>query len=205
MTLRMRNIGGLALFALFTTFAAGCATTDRKVTVLYQPSVYAHGGSGNLYLTAAGVHSASGKTGNTQLVIGKVKDTDGNQTGDIVTTVTPADLILDAFSRELSNAGYKVIRTNTLPGDVPKGISVATTEIKMEDVSSLIKDEGSGRLTVSLELWKNGKKFKKFYYESGYSDSAFKGRDLLLQDILQKALQGLMEKAVPEIIREMEK
>lgn len=205
MMLSVRNITCMAVLALFMTMAAGCAATGRKVTVLYQPSVYVGGGSGNLYLTAAGVRSEPGKTDSTQWIIGKVKNDEGNQTGDIVTTIAPADLFLDAFSRELANSGYKIISVNTLPEDVPKAISIAMTEIKMEDISSILKDEGSGRLTVSLELWKNGKKFKKLYYESGYSDSAFKGRDLLLQDILQKALQGLMEKAVPEIIRELEK
>ena len=205
MTQLLRNITGMAVLALFMTMAEGCAATEKYVNVLYQPSVYAGGGAGNLYLTAAGARSEPGKTVSAKWKIGKVKDNDGNQTGDIVTTVAPVDLVLDAFNRELTNAGYKIIRVTALPDDVTKVISVDRTEIKMEDVSSIIKDEGTGRLTVSLELWKNGKKFKKLYYESGYSDSAFKGRDLLLQDILQKALQGIMEKAIPEIIKELGK
>jgi len=205
MTLLLRNITSMAVLALFMTMAERCAATEKYVNVLYQPSVYAGGGAGNLYLTAAGARSEPGKTVSTKWIIGKVKNNDGNETGDIVTTVAPGDLVLDAFNRELTNAGYKIIRVTALPDDVTKGISVDRAEIKMESVSSIIKDEGTGRLTVSLELWENGKKFKKLYYESGYSDSAFKGRDLLLHDILQKALQGIMEKAIPEIIKELGK
>ena len=205
MTLFVRIITGMSVLALFMVLAAGCAATDKYVNVLYQPSVYAGGGAGTLYLTAPGARSEQGKTASAKWIIGKVINNDGNQTGEIVTTIAPVDLVLDAFNRELTNAGYKIFRVTALPGDVMKGISVDRAEIKMEDVSSIYKDEGTGRLIVSLDLWKNGKNFKKLYYESAYSDSAFKGRDLLLQDILQKALQGVMEKAVPEIVKELGK
>ena len=195
----------MSVLALFMIMAAGCAATDRYVNVLYRPSVYAGGGAGNLFLTATGMHAEPGKAAGTKWIIGKVKNNDGSQTGDVVTTVAPVDLILDAFNRELTSAGYKIIRVNALPDDVTKGISVDRAEIKIENVSSIMKDEGTVRLTISLDLWKNKKKLKKIHYESGYSDAAFKGRDLRLQDITQKALQGLMEKAIPEIIKELGK
>jgi hypothetical protein len=54
-----------------------------------------------------------------------------------------------------------------------------------------------------LELWKNGKKFKKLDYEAQKSDFAIKDRDLLLPNILQNTLQDLMKQAVPDLIKAM--
>jgi hypothetical protein len=75
--------------------------------------------------------------------------------------------------------------------------------LDLEEVSSIIKAEGSSRLIFSLELWKNGKKFKKSNYESRTSDFAIKDRDLLLPAILQNSLQDLMKQAVPDLIKEL--
>ncbi len=195
----------MAAFLLFSAAIGGCATSGKKVTILYQPAVNATGGSGDLYLAGAAVRPETGKPGVIQWVVGKVKDSDGNPVGDIVSPMPPGDLFLDALNRELTNAGYKVARVESLPGGVSKGLAVTMTNVNLEDVSSIIKDEGSGRLSMSLELWKNGKAIKKLYYESGFSDFAIKDRDLLLPDILQKSLQNLMKQAVPEIIKELGK
>jgi hypothetical protein len=199
------NIICVAGLALFFAMVAGCATTGKKVTILYQPVVNATGGSGELYLAAAAGRPEAGKPGVVQWVIGKVKNSDGDPVGDIVTPMAPGDLFQDALNRELTNAGYRVMRVNSLPGDVTRGLVVTMTNINLDEVSSIIKVEGSGRLSMSLELWKNGKAFKKLYYESGFSDFAIKDRDLLLPDILQNALQSLMKQSVPEIIKELGK
>lgn len=189
----------------FIAAIAGCATTGKKVTVLYQPVVNATGGSGELYLASASGKPDAGKPGVVQWVIGKVKNSDGDPVGDVVSPMAPGDLFQDALNRELTNAGYKVVRVESLPAGVGKGLFVTMTNINLDEASSILKDEGSGRISMSLELWKNGKAFKKLYYESGYSDFAVKDRDLLLPDILQKSLQSLMKQAVPEIIKELGK
>ncbi len=199
-----KKISRAAGLIFLISMLAGCAT-DRKITLLYQPSVFATGGSGTLYLAASGARPASGKTDSVQWIIGKVKNSDGDTVGDVVTTIAPGDLILDAFNQELTRAGYKVMRVKALPGDVSKGVDVSGLNINMLEVTSIMKSEGKSNLTVSLELWKNGKKFKKLDYQTGFSDFALKDRNLLLPEILQKALQNLMEQAVPEIIRDMGK
>ncbi len=199
------NIICVAGMALFVGMLAGCATTGKKVTILYQPVVNATGGSGELYLAAAAVSPEAGKPGVARWAIGKVKDTEGDPVGDIVTPIPPGDLFLDALKRELTNAGYKVARVNSLPGGVTMGIAVTVANISLDDVTSVLKDEGTARLTMSLELWSNGKAVKRLYYESGFSDFAIKDRDLLMPDILQKALQSLMKQAVPEVIKELGK
>jgi hypothetical protein len=197
-----KNLSRAAGFIFLISILAGCAT-DRKITLLYQPSVFATGGSGTLYLAASESRPASGKADSVQWIIGKVKNSDGDTVGDVVTTVAPSDLIMDAFSQELTRAGYKVLRVKTLPGDVSKGVNISALKVNLVEVSSIVKSEGTSNLTVSLELWKNGKKFKKLDYKTGFSDYALKDRDLLLPETLQKALQTLMEQAVPEIIKDM--
>lgn len=199
----VRNTVSTAACILFVALLAGCATYDQKVTLLYQPVVNAGGGAGELYLAAAGGRSGTGKAGAVQWIIGKVKNSDGEQVGDIVTTVSPNDMVLDAFSRELKVSGYRVTQVNTLPEDVSKGVVISLIDMNLEEVVSIVKAEGQSRLTVSLELWKNGKIFKKLYYQTGFSDFAIKDRNTLLPTTLQKALQELMRQAVPEIIKQI--
>ena len=85
-----------------------------------------------------------------------------------------------------------------------KGIVITRTDLTLDEESSIIKADGSSRLTTSLELWKNGKKFKKIDYESRYSDLAVRDRDMLLPNILQNTMQDLMKQAVPDLIKELE-
>ncbi len=197
-----RNISRVAGLVILVSILSGCAT-DRKITPLYQPSVFATGGSGALYLSASGARPGSGKDGSVQWIIGKVKNSDGDTVGDVVTPIAPADLVLDAFTQELTKAGYKVMRVSTLPGNVAKGVDISGLNLNLVEVSSIMRSEGTSSVTISLELWKNGKKFKRLDYQTGYSDYAIKDRELLLPETLQKALRNLMEQAVPEIIKNM--
>lgn len=199
----MRNNVGIGMCILFASLLAGCATYDQKVTLLYQPVVNAGGGSGDLYLSAAGGRAGTGKAGAVQWIIGKVKNSDGDQVGDIVTTISPNDMVLDAFSRELKVSGYRVTQVNALPEGVSKGVVVSSIDMNLEEIVSIVKVEGQSRLTVSLELWKNGKISKKLYYQTGFSDFAIKDRNTLLPTTLQKALQELMKQAVPDIIKQI--
>ncbi len=197
-----RNFSRAAGLVFLVSILAGCAT-DRKITLLYQPSVFTTGGSGTLYLAASGARPGSGKAGSVRWVIGKVKNSEGDTVGDVLTAIAPADLVLDAFTQELTKAGYKVIRAKALPGDVAKGVDISGLNLNLVEVSSIMRSEGTSSVTISLELWKNGKKFKRLDYQTGYSDYAIKDRELLLPETLQKALQNLMEQAVPEIIKNM--
>ncbi len=196
----MYLISAVAIMALFE----GCATYDQSVTMLYHPAANAAGGSGELYLAGAGMPPVSENPGNIKWIIGKVTYSDWRQSGDIVSKVSPNDMVLDALNRELAIAGYRVRRVNGLPGDAVKGIVVTMTDINLDEDSSLIKVAGSCRASVSLELWKNGNKVRKLDYQSKFSDEVIKGRDMLfLQTVLQNALQDVMKQAVPEIIRQM--
>lgn len=196
------NLSRAAILVFLVSILAGCAT-DRKITPLYLPSVYVTGGSGVLYLAESGALPGTGKAGSVHWIIGKVKNSDGDTLGDVVTTIAPADMVLDAFNQELTKAGYKVMRVNTLPAKVAKGVDITGLNLKLVEVSSIMRSEGTSSVTISLDLWKNGKKFKRLDYQTGFSDYAIKDRQLLLPETLQKAMQNLMEQAVPEIIKNL--
>ena len=189
---------------VFPAMVTGCATVDRKVNVFYQPVVHGPGGSGEIYVAVTGGQPRlPGKTA-VQWVVGKVKTRDGEKTGDVVMTNAPDDLAMDAFKQELTAAGYKVMPVDALPEEVTKGVGIAGATVELDETSDFIKSEGISRLSVSVELWKNGRKFKKLDYKSMLSDFAIKDRDRLLPTLLQKALQEVMKQAIPEIVRALE-
>jgi hypothetical protein len=204
----MKNFAGIFRFEIvciiMLMILTGCATYDQSVTMLYHPVTNAVGGSGELYLAATGMRPGTANSGNIKWIIGKVKYTDWRQSGDVLSKVSPNDMVLDALTREFTVAGYQVRQVNTLPEDANKGIVISLTDINLDEDSSIIKDEGSCRVTISLELWRSGNKVRKLDYQSKFSDEAIKGRDMLfLQTVLQNALQDVMKQAVPEIIRQM--
>lgn len=190
-----------AVGLLFLSLMAGCATVNRKVTLLYQPVVHDGTGKGALYLAAT-----PGTTGHAdvQWVLGKVKNEDGELVGDIVSPIAPTDVALDALRQELGTAGYKVSTVGSLPQQAAKGIVVTGVDFHLAEAFSLVKSDDKCRVKISMELWKNGAKFRKLSYESSLSDFAVKDRDLLAQNILQKALQDTMQRAIPEIIAAFE-
>lgn len=193
-----RGVAYAVAGSLLFGFMMGCAAANQKVTVLYQPVVHDVTGAGELYL--AGAKGSAGQT-DIQWVVGTVKNSAGEPVGDIVLPIAPADLVMDAFKQEFTAAGYSTSLVGLLPQGIAKGIVVTGAEIHMEEVSSLIKAEGTSRVKVSVEVWKQGRVVKKLAYEARISDFAVKDRDQLLPDTLQKALQEIMKQAVPEVIK----
>jgi hypothetical protein len=191
----------LLIMLLFPALIAGCATVDRKVDVLYQPVANGTGGAGDLYLSASGRQQGIGAKGTVQWIVGTVKNKDGEKTGNVVTGTAPVDQVMDAFKQELSAAGYTVIPVGVLPQNVARGVDIAAVTIELDENYDLIKSDGISRLTVSVDLWKNGQKVRKLEYKSMLSDFAVKDRDLLLPKLLQKSLQEVMKQAIPEIVK----
>jgi hypothetical protein len=195
---------GLWICILVSALTTGCATVDRKVSLLYQTAAQGSGGSGDVYLAA--MPGQSGLAGKNAIgwIVGSVKKKDGEKTGDILITTAPEELVLDAFKQELNAAGYKVVPVNALPQEVVKGVAVVGIAVELEEVSDLLKSEGISRLTISVELWKNGGKLRKLAYKSMLSDFAIKDRDLLLPTLLKKSLQEVMKQAIPEMVSTLE-
>ncbi len=203
MTKLARNIVCVVACLILSAMFAGCASLDQKVTLLYQPVVKTAHGTGDVYLAMAKGEALHGKPGTIQWVVGKAEDSRSGREGEILTSVAPGDLVVDALKQELTAAGYRIIWVNSLPTEVTKGIVITRTDLNLVEDSSIIIADGSSRLTTSMELWKNGKMCKNIDYESGYSDFAVRDRDLLLPNILQNTLQDLMKQAVPDLIKGM--
>ena len=190
---------GCALAAL----AAGCATTaDRKVNLAYEPAVHAVGGSGELYLARQA--GTGGTNQPVQWVIGTIKDSDGNKVGSVVTDTLPADLVVQAFSAELKAAGYTVIPVAEIPSGAAKGITLENAAVALDEVTSLVKVEGRSSVKATAEIWKNGTVVGKLLYETADSDTTVTHRETFPQEMLQKSLQNLMQRAVPELIKSLE-
>jgi len=190
---------------LLVLVVAGCATTaDRKVTLLYEPTVHAAGGSGELYLAKEAEPAPSGANQAVQWVIGSIKDRDGNKTGSIVTDTMPVDLVLQAFSAELKAAGYTVVPVSEVPPKAVKGISLGNVVITLDEVASLVKAEAKSSIKVSAEIWRDGNRVTRLTYETVNSDMTVTGRDQFLRETLGKALQNLMREAVPALIKVLE-
>lgn len=191
----------LLISFLFPVVMGGCAAVDRKVNVLYQPAVQVTGGSGELYLSASGRQSVPADQGTVQWIVGAVKTEDGEKSGNVVTGTVPVDQVMDAFKQELAAAGYTVIPAPAQPQDVTKGIEIAAVTIELDETTDLVRSKGISRVTVAVDLWKNGREIRKLEYKSMLSDFAIRDRDLLLPELLQKSLQEIMKQAIPEIVK----
>lgn len=192
-------MGGLMLITL-----SGCATVDRKVSLLYRPVTETRVGSGELLL--ADPHAGKEPIAATvQWIIGKVKNNDGETVGNIVSTMSPEMILLDAFKQELTTAGYTVSPATALPKHASKGVAVSQIVLSMTEEASIPKDEANATLSVTVELWKNGQKIRQLTYESRISDFAVMDRSLLPGQVLERTLHQVMKQAVPEIASALER
>lgn len=202
---RTGNILKIALKGIFLSVMAaclplitGCSAVDQNINFLYQPTAFGKGSSGDIYLSQS-VHPTSGRP-SAQWVIGKTKNSADNDTGNILTSRSPADIAVDAFTQELKAAGYNVITVDALPAGVAKGIRLESVSIKMEEFDRVYKVDANCSVKISLEPWRNGSAIKRLDYESSYSDSTLLDREMILLKSLQIALQELMARAVREAV-----
>ncbi len=99
-----------------------------------------------------------------------------------------------------TSAGYDVLTGTALPAGVKKGLLLRNVEISMGEVKSWYKVDVKATVKTTVTPWLKGTELNKLEYESVYSDSAATDKDLVPAQTLQKALQDLMTRGVPEII-----
>lgn len=203
MTFLLHNIIKIVMFLLCSVALHGCATADKRVNILYQPTAQVKGGSGDLYLVQ-GVQSPSTQAAGVQWVLGEVKKDDGQKKAKIVTDTAPAHQVLDALSRELSEAGYRVITAESLPAGVEKGVVLKEVVINLDDVYGTFSDEVNCSARMALQPWRKGAAVNTLQYQAESMESAVSDRDRLPAKVLQKTLQLLMSRSAPEIVRIME-
>ena len=193
----------ISLLLSLALLVPGCATVDQRVDVLYQPAANAKGGSGDLYLVR-NIPAASREASGIQWILGGIMNGDGEKGGNVVTNIAPADLVVDALSQELKASGYNVMRTDSLPASPGKAVALNSVTLTLDETRSFLKDEARCAARISVQPWRDGKAVSSLEYEARYSDTAVTDRDLLLPNTLQKTLELLMARSVPEIVRMLE-
>jgi hypothetical protein len=207
MAIRLSNFKRIVvLFCSISVFIAlkpGFAAGDQRVNFLYQPTGFGRGGSGDLYISQK-VMANSDRLKSVQWIIGEIKNQTFDSSGNIVTSRSPVETVMDAFSLEFKAAGYNVIQVDSLPADVKKGIILDSVSIKLEEVDKLYKVETTCTVKISFEIWRNGSAANKLDYENSYSDSTILDRDMILLKTMQTALQELMVRMVREATLKIE-
>ncbi len=193
---------------LLSLAAAGYATTEKTDSWQYTPIVLAGGGGGEILLSAQTrkpprVPAKARKANDlaARWVVGKVTNAYGQELGPIFSPMATDQLLLDALSRELKAAGYKVKVVDALPKGPGKGVVLALVSVDMAEVLGHIKFEGTCTLKIGINVWKDGALvYKMLRYEASYSDFALTDQNQLQQTVLLGALHNIMKKVVPDII-----
>jgi|GEM_PF-1561025 len=191
------------LLLLSLALSAGCAAPGSHVSVGYTPFVNATGGSGEIYLVQDLTPQIAQKA---LWVIGAVKDADGEKVNDLVVSSMPADLISAMLAEELTNAGYLVKQTKSIPEQPVKVVRLSLVKLSLDEKLSVLnfKLDATAAVSIGVELRNNGAKLQAFDYRASYSDSDFKEGDLLGALILKNAIRDIMKQAVPDIIKTLE-
>lgn len=190
------------VFLLFITLAglllmSGCARYARNTDVLYESSVYLHGGSGDVYIIIPEYQRTQSSA--IKWVLGNVKDDENNKIDEVFSPRSPAEIIQTALAQELTKAGYTAIATTKNPGDKERVITLTRTEINLEQISDFADLKATCRIVLGVEVLKNSQLTKRVQYQSTSSKTDVKDRDLLARSTLHDALQSIMQQAVPDL------
>lgn len=201
--LAQRNLAVLATLVI-ATITGGCATTgDQRVDLLYLRAANATGGSGDLYV----VEEAPPPTGGTntiQWVLGEIRNKDGKRLGNMISDTAPEDTLAAALVQEFKSAGYNTVQVKAIPNGVPKGVVLKGATIRVDEVKSASSFEAKCKVTASVQPWSNGTPMNKVEYEADYTESAVTGRDELPSKTLLHAIQTVMKRAVPDLVKTIE-
>lgn len=192
----------LAPFFMLITIAclllvSGCARYARNVNTLYTPSANVRGGSGEVYIVIP--ESQQTRSSDIKWVIGRVKNDDNKDIDEVFSPRSPAEIFQGAFGLEFKRAGYTVIPTTKRPAAEQLVIDLTKTEIELEQISDLADLKAKCRVTVGVDVFKNGQHIKRLQYESTSSKTDIKDRDMLARNVLEDALQSVILKAMPEL------
>ncbi len=199
-----RSFSPIFVISALLLSLVGQANADERVNLLYQPTAFGHGGSGELYLTQ-NIQPASTGRSSVEWVIGTEKNGDGDITDNIVSPRSPVEMLMDASAREFKAAGYNVLTADAFPTGATKGIRLVAASIKMEEIDRIYKIETKCTVQVTVEPWRNGAALKRLNYENSYSDSTILDRETILNKTLQTTLQELMARVVREVTVMLEK
>ena len=176
---------------------SSCARYAHNVNTLYEPSAAVTGGKGEVYIIIP--ENRQTQSSNVKWPLGNVIEGDNSKIDEVVSARSPAEIIRDAFNVEFKNGGYTVVAINKRHGGEQRIIDLTKAEIDLEQNSGLTNIKAKCRISVGVDVFKDGQLMKRLQYESSSSRVDIKDRDLLANKVLEDALQSVMLKAVPDI------
>lgn len=198
----------LLSFQLFVVLIllSGCATTqDSRVSLLYEPTGTARGGFGEIVLYTPESNKETAGKSPAQWELGRISDKEGKTIAKIISSRSPNDLIIDAFTQELKSSGYSPVSIGRNPSfEAEKGVRILDVSIKIDEIKRFLSDEATSVATLTVQPLRNGNELKKLRYESRITFSRVSDRDQIANDVLHKTLQNLMQKAMPDIVKLIE-
>ena len=190
------------LLAVLTS--SGCAQVAQRVDVLYSPLATFRGGTGNLEIVDLNAQRTSSTDPSLRWAIGQIKDSEGMPVNEVISSIPPYEVITDAFKQELSTAGYRVTSAKALDKSTAKGVVFTDISVQLDEMPLAGRLETSCAIMLKLEIWKSGAVVNRLEYRSKYTDTAVKERQLLPQAVFQQAIREVVQKAVPDIISQLE-
>ena len=186
------GLGGMLLLS-------ACAPTDLVIKPGYRAVGESRGNGGAVLLVSPQEGTQTGAE-RVQYVYGEIKDSNGRVKGNITGSVSSAALVRDALQQELYKAGYSVQVGQALSKEAAQGVVLSNVKVTLDELTTLVKSEAECSVALSLEIWKQGALVRKLTYGKTVSDFALKDRELLHQQLLQKALSAVMKDAAADIV-----
>ena len=180
---------------------SGCATSDLVLKPVYQPVGDGRGPGGELVLIMSVEGPSRPGSDAVSSVYGEVRNSDGKVKGNIISSISPSAFIREALRQELQKAGYDVKFESEMPKTVKNGLVVTKSEISLDETTSIVKMEGTCKISVAVDLWKEGAMIRKLTYEKVVSDYAVRDREKLHNQLLQKTLAAVMKDAQADIVK----
>jgi hypothetical protein len=187
----------MLITSVWLLLAAGCARYAHDVNTLYEPVATIRGGSGEVYIVIP--EERQTRSTGFRWVLGTVMNDDNERIDEVLSTRSPAEIIQEAFSQELTKAGYTALPVTTRPADKKWVIDLSKAEIKLDQITDIADLKATCRIIAGVDLYRSGTQIKRLQYEATSAQTDIKDRDLLARNVLNDALQLVMLKAMPEL------
>lgn len=211
----------VVLLSWCVTIFSGCATTDQKMPFVDKPVIKATGAGGDLYLSvdnyqwdglwkikylqsrqgrvAVKVKNKKKPSNPDRITIIKVMNDKGKAVGERVMPVYAGDILRETMKQELDLMGYTVKVVDKLPNYAIKGVDISQIFVELEQGSGLFTFDGTCRLKMQVDIWRNGTIVASHDYESKLTDYSFSDRNQHISDLLIRSAQNIAKQAAPDI------
>lgn len=187
----------LLLLLILTMITSGCARYANSINMLYDPVASIRGMSGDLFVTIA--PPAVKRDGDFVWVLGDVTDDDGKVIDHLTSPRSATELVQAALVQEFKQSGYNVIPTTNKHAEAQRAVEVSRAEVVINQVSDFADIKATCKLLIGLNIRKNGHVVRRLQYETKYTKTDIKDRDLLVHTVFREALQSAMRQAIPEV------